>query len=215
MRPWGARAWRGIEMSNVLAKRNVLETLCNQTLCFRKRCAITKYSKVQTDAAIHQRSTRCEVQHFRNQLMWYKVLYCTSVLIWNIEKRKLRIWQCNGSRWKIKVTWDAFLWNAVHSRKSIKAQVISSLQCIVSMWKWKIECQLLKFNWKKFVLMKDQWGFIRIRHDQIQYNQTWHKIFIFSVPHHALGFPVDLIGKVKKGATVRSKHRPGEERYND
>ena len=43
--------------------------LCNQTLCFRKRCAITKYSKVQTDAAIHQRSTRCEVQHFRNQLM--------------------------------------------------------------------------------------------------------------------------------------------------
>ena len=47
-----------------------------------------------------------------------------------------------------------------------------------------------------------------------KYNTIRHDIK-FSVPHHALGFPVDLIGKVKKGATVRSKHRPGEERYKD
>ena len=41
------------------------------------------------------------------------------------------------------------------------------------------------------------------------------KFSLFSVPHHALGFPVDLIGKVKKGATVRSKHWPGEKKYKD
>ena len=107
--------------------------LCNQTLCFRKRCAITKYSKVQTDAAIHQRSTMCEVQHFRNRLMWYKVLYCTSVLIWNIEKWKLRIWQRNGSRWKIKVTWETFyemqcILGKVLRRKS-SAHCNASYQC--------------------------------------------------------------------------------------
>ena len=41
------------------------------------------------------------------------------------------------------------------------------------------------------------------------------KFSFFSVPHHALGFSVDLIGKVKKGATVRSKHWPGEEKYKN